>query len=112
MIVICRHRVFVEVEIREIILVAVPEQSLVGDEDIADLTQHDAELVGERLNQKVFRRIDMVRKKRVRQDKPRVLGDEGAYRKRVFHAVSRARLHGEMEKTAGPESGPPGIYIQ
>jgi hypothetical protein len=74
-----RHGVFVEVEIGEIIFVAVAHHGFTGNEDIADFAEHDARFLAKRLDEEIFGKVGFMRQEKIGFYQSGVLGRHTGY---------------------------------
>src|SRR5438132_13126826 len=98
-----RDRVLVEIQVRKTVFRAVGEERLVGDVEDRQLAQQKTEFRRQRLNQKVFRRINIGVEERTGKRESGVLRYRGTDRKSIFRRVPKSGPDGKVEKTARPE---------
>src|SRR5438132_13188766 len=106
-----RDRVLVEIQVRKTVFRAVGEERLVGDVEDRQLAQQKTEFRRQRLNQKIFRRINIGVEERTGKRESGVLRRGGTDRKTIFRRVSKSGPDSKVESTARPEPCAASIYI-
>ena len=106
-----RDRIFVESEVGEIKLVAVAEERLVGDEDVADLADEEARLFAQALDEERLAGEHRRRGERVGEEEAGVGRHGRGGVEGLLWIAAVAGLGGEVDQAAVPQPGPAGVDV-